>query len=262
MISCLPGHASGLREEAARLNNNEGRDDGRPEHVNLGASAGAVLGRLIHRLIEKYDHLRVTTQASWSAERLAGMLADGRLDFAIVGVCADSPPPVQPGLSWHSLTSDPVFVLLPDSHELASRAEIDLAELSGADWAATPGDGCFTDCFVTACARAGFTPGAMYEADAASCIDLVEAGNAVALCHATRALPGLVTVPITDTPLRWRQLIGWHPDAPGAAFSDEIVSLTASACSDLIDRSPVYSAWLEKNPGFGVQPLPWITHLV
>ncbi|MBC7633957.1 LysR family transcriptional regulator [Aeromicrobium sp.] len=253
---------SGLREEAARLNNNEGREDGRPEHVNLGSSTGAVLGRLIHALRDKYDDLRVTTQASWSSEELARMLADGRVDFAVVGVCADSPPPVQPGLVWHAVTSDPVFVLLPDTHDLASRAEISLAELSGESWVGTPGDSCFTDCFVTACARAGFTPGAIYEADAASCIDLVETGNAVALCHATRKVPGLVSVPITDTPLRWRQLIGWHPEAPGAAFSDEIVRLTSAACSDLIDRSPVYSSWLEENPGFGVQPLPWATHSV
>lgn len=253
---------SGLRDEAARLNDSEARDGGRPAILNLGSSAASVLGRLIHGLVDAYDDMRITTHASWSAEELAAMLADSRLDFAVVGVCADAPPPVQPGLIWHTVTSDPVFVLLPEDHALAGRTEIDLAELSGEDWAATPGDGCFTDCFVAACARAGFTPGAIYEADAASCLDLVESGLAVALCQATRDLPGLVTVPIADAPLRWRQLIGWHPDAAVAGFSDEMVSLTTDVCAGLIDQSPVYSVWLEDNPSFGVQPLPWMTQTV
>lgn len=253
---------SGLREEAARMNSNVGRDPGIPERLSLGSSTGAVLGRLIHHLTSAYADLRVSTHVSWSADDLAGMLADGRVDFAVVGVCGDAPPPPQAGLVWHALASDPVFVLVPESHPFASKPEVDLAELSSAQWAATPGDGCFAECFAAACARAGFAPRNLYETDVASCIDLVESGGAIALCQATRVAPGLVAVPIADAPLRWRHLIGWHPDSSVAMFSDELVRLAADAYRDLIDRSACYSAWLDDNPSFGVQPLPRITPTV
>jgi DNA-binding transcriptional LysR family regulator len=253
---------SGLKEEAALLTSNEGRDDGTPAHVNLGASTSVVLGRLIKSLALKHPDVHVSTHASWSSDELADMVADGRVDFAVVGVCADAAPPAQHGLTWHTVTTDPVFVLLPEHHRLAGRAEIALAELADEDWTAIPVDGCFTGCFAAACARAGFTPRTLYEADAASCIELVASGHAVALCQATRDLPGLATVPIADTPLRWTHVVGWRPDSAVAAFSDEIVRLTTDAYAELIVESPVYSAWLQGRSGFGVQPPPPITPAV
>ena len=219
---------SGLKEEAARLTSNEGRDGAMPSHVTLGSSTSVVLGRLIRSLAVEHPDLHVATHASWSSDGLADMVVDGRVDFAVVGVCADASPPAQHGLSWHTVTSDPVFVLLPEHHPLASRAEVGLPELAGEDWAAIPVDGCFTGCFAAACARAGFTPRTLYEADAASCIDLVASGHAV----------------------------GWHPDAAAAVLADEIVRLTTDAFAGLMVESPVYSAWLQGRTGFGIQPLP------
>ncbi|MGH3457583.1 LysR family transcriptional regulator [Aeromicrobium sp.] len=254
---------TGLRDEAARLSSNAGRDAlGAPEHLRVGSSTSAVLGRLIHHLTAAHADLQVTTHVSWSAQDLAGMLTDGRLDFAVVGVCGDGPPPPRAGLEWHTIAIDPVFILVPEDHPLVSKDVVDLAELSSAQWVATTGDGCFGDCFATACARAGFTPRNVYETDVASCVDLVESGGAIALCQATRVLPGLVTVPITGTPLRWRHLIGWHPESPVAAFSDAFAQSAVDAYRDLIDRSARYSAWLEEHPSFGVQPTPRITPTV
>lgn len=257
----LPAMA-GLREEAALLSSNIGRDSGIPEHLSLGSSSGSILGRLIHHVGTEYADLRISTQVSWSADKLAGMLADGRVDFAVVGVCGDAPPPAQASLVWHTMACDPVFVLMPETHPLAVQPVVNLAELASAHWAVTPGDGCFRSCFAAACARAGFSPRNLYETDVASCVDLVESGSAFALCQATRVVPGLVAVPIVDAPLRWRHLIGWHRDSIVATFSDELVRMAADAYLDLIHKSAPYSAWLEDNPGFGVQPLPRITPTV
>ena len=211
------------------------------------------------------DHIRFghrVVRASWSSDELAETVVDGRVDFAVVGVCADAPPPTQHGLTWRTVTTDPVFVLLPERHALAGRAEVELAELAGEDWAAIPVDGCFTGCFAAACARAGFTPRTLYEADAASCVDLVAAGLAVALCQPTREVAGLVTVPIADAPLRWNHLVGWHPEAASATFADEIVRLTSDAYAGLIVDSPVYSSWLRGRTGFGVVAAAPITSAV
>ncbi|MBD8608617.1 LysR family transcriptional regulator [Aeromicrobium sp. CFBP 8757] len=253
---------SGLKEEAARLASHEGRDPGTPTHLTLGASTSVVLGRLIRSLALEHPDVHVSTRASWSSDELAEGVVDGRVDVAVVGVCADAPPPTRHGLTWRTVTTDPVFVLLPEHHRLAGRDEVALADLADEDWAAIPVDGCFTGCFAAACARAGFTPRTLYEADAASCIDLVASGLAVALCQPTREVPGLVTVPVADAPLRWNHLVGWHADAAVAPFADEIVRLTSDAFAEMIAESPVYSSWLRGRSGFGVLPAAAITPTV
>lgn len=245
---------SGLLEEANRFSDSV-RDRGRSlDRLSLGSSTSALLAPLIQRLASQHPTMAVATTASWSADDVAVMLDDGRIDAAVVGVCAGSGPPGHPDLVWRTFAVDPVFVLLPENHALAGRSEVTLADFSGADWAATPGDGCFRDCFAAACASEGFTPSSLFVTDAASCMELVASGTAVALCHAVRVLPGFATVPITGAPLTWRHMIGWRPDSAAADFGDDLVASIGEAHQDLIDRSAVYSAWLGDRPTFGVQP--------
>lgn len=241
---------SGLLDDASRLSDSE---RGTLEHLTLGSSTSAILAPLIKRLSQQHDGISISTTATWSADELAGSLGDGRLDFAVVGVCDGSPAPGDPGLEWHTFSIDPVFVMLPEDHVLADRTEVTLADLSDADWAATPGDGCFQDCFTQACSREGFTPRSLYLADAASCVELVESGTAVALCQPTRVLPGLVTVPLKDVPLRWIHMIGWRPDSVAAGFAGSVRASVEDAHRDLVARSQVYSTWLEHHAEFGIQ---------
>ena len=186
---------SGLLDEANRLSDESRTQGVQPDHLSLGASTSALLAPMIQRMAERHPETNVSTTASGSADDVTTMLMDSRLDVAVVGVCAGSGPPGAPDLQWRTFAIDPVFVLLPQDHRLADRHEVSLSDLSESDWAATPGDGCFRDCFTAACAREGFTPNSLYVADAASCMDLVASGTAVALCHAVRVLPGFVTVP-------------------------------------------------------------------
>lgn len=178
------------------------------------------------------------------------MMLAGKLDFSIAGVCGDTMPGnPSDGLTWRVVAVEPVFLLLPERHELADRDEVRLAELSSSLWVSAPGDGCFADCFTMACAREGFSPRTMYEMDTSGCIDVVLQGHAVALCQATfRRVHGLVTVPIAGAPLRWRHMLGWHPDGPAAPFAETILKLATLAYLDVVGRNPRYSAWLEKHP--------------
>ncbi|WBQ08162.1 LysR family transcriptional regulator [Kribbella sp. CA-293567] len=245
---------SGLQEEAARFSNGGGRADGVPASLTIGSATGHVLGRLLHHLTSEYPGMRVTTQVSWSADELAAMVADGRVDYTVVGVCGDASPPAQPGLSWRTLGTDPVYVLLAADHPLAGAPAVSLPDLAAEQWGATPGDGCFADCFAAACGRAGFTPNSLYETDVVSCIDLVESGDAVVLCQPMfREMPGVVAVPIEGVPLTWRHLIGWHPDGPAAGLADQVIRLAGLAYLDSIARSPRYSTWLSRHPQYGVQ---------
>jgi DNA-binding transcriptional LysR family regulator len=245
----------GLQDEAARLaGNGDGGGVAGLSQFRLGVTSGPILGGLVHRIAAAHPQAHITTHASFSAGDLAELLLAGRLDFALVGACGDSTPSTEPGLVWHVLGVDAVFLLLSERHPLAQRREVALAELGQAQWVAAPGDGCFSDCFADACARAGFTPRHVYETDIRGCQDLLDSGDAVALCQSTfRPLAGLVTVPITGTPLRWRQLLGWHSAGPALAAAHQVVAYASASYEEAIARNPRYTEWLAENEGFGVQ---------
>ncbi len=249
----LPAMA-GLLEEANRFSDGA-RDPGRRmERLSLGSSTSALLAPLIQQLAARLPSVAVSTTASWSADDVAVMLDDGRIDAAVVGVCAGSGPPGHPDLEWRTFAVDPVFVLLPEGHDLAGRSEVSLADFAESDWAATPGDGCFRACFAAACAREGFTPSSLFVTDAASCMELVASGTAVALCQAVRVLPGFVTVPLVGAPLTWRHVVGWRPDSAAAELGDLLTASVGAAHQDLVGRSAVYSGWLRDHPTYGAQP--------
>jgi DNA-binding transcriptional LysR family regulator len=241
-----------LQDDATRL-----AGTGEPvDRFRIGAVNGPILGGLVHRLAEDHPQAHITTYASWEADELAGMVLAGRLDYAVVGVCGDANPPDEYGLAWRVVGVDPVFVLLPESHELADRDEVALAELSHAQWAAGPGESCFADCFSAACARAGFTPRKIYETDVRGCVDLVEAGAAVALCQASfRPAAGLTAAPIAGAPLRWRHLLGWHPAATSDAHAQQLVGYARASHADVVERNPRYAEWRRRNPSFGTTRL-------
>ncbi|MFG1916676.1 LysR family transcriptional regulator [Micromonospora sp. NPDC048898] len=240
----------GLQDEAARL---AGAGDA-PPCYRFGGVNSPILGRMVHRLAAAQPPAQITTFASWSVDELAQLVAGGRLDFALTGVCGDASPSGGFGLSWQEVAIDPVLVLLPETHSLAAHDEVRLADLRHEQWVAAPGDGCFGDCFAAACARAGFTPRKVYETDIRGCVDLVDAGVGVALCQATfRPVAGLVTRRIAGTPLRWRLLLGWHPDSPAAQGADLVLETAKAAYVDSLAPHPEYLSWLLSNPGFGVR---------
>lgn len=242
----------GLQDEAARL-----AGAGRAiSHYRFGAVNSPILGRLVHRLATDQPHAQISTHPSWYVDELAQLVLAGRLDFILSGVCGDALPSAEYGLTWRPVAVDAVFVLLPESHPLADQDEVHLAALRSEQWVAAPGDGCFGDCFAAACARAGFTPRKVYETDVRSCLDLVDSGAAVALCQATfPPVSGLVTRPLAGAPLRWRLLLGWHPDSPAAQIADWVLGHAIGAYNDSLARNPHYRAWLGRNPTFGAQKL-------
>ncbi|AXK33590.1 LysR family transcriptional regulator [Streptomyces armeniacus] len=243
-----------LQEEALRFNH---RGGGMPR-FRLGGTHGPLLGGLVDRLAAAYPAAPVTTHTSWSEREIAVSVIEGRVDFALVGACGESPPPAPDRMVWREVGVDPVFVMLAAGHPLAGRPQVELRELAGEAWTDVPGDGCFADCFASACARAGFAPTRVYETDTASCVHLVQVGRAVGLCRATfPPTPGLVTVPLAGVPLRWRHVIGWHPQAPAAAAAPAVVRLARGAHAEAAARSSSYVEWLAANPDFhGVSSVP------
>ncbi|MET9161397.1 LysR family transcriptional regulator [Streptomyces parvulus] len=234
-----------LQQEAARF----ARAPRTARHLRLGGTHGPLLGALVDRLAGVAPEARMTTCTSWSERELAGQLSDGRLDFALAGTCGSAAPPGADGLVWREVAVDPVFVMVPGGHPLAGRPEVDLTDLAGEEWACVPGDGCFGDCFTASCARAGFTPRRMYETDTASLVHLVRVGRAVGLCRATfPTTPGIVTRPLTGTPLAWRHLLGWHGVSQLTDLATTVLAQARGAHADVAAGSDSYTEWLSAHP--------------
>ncbi|MEU7568711.1 LysR family transcriptional regulator [Streptomyces fradiae] len=233
---------SDLQRDAVRFARGAAGAEG--PRFRLGGTHGPLLGALVDRLAARHPCAAVTTHTSWSEREIAAAVTEGRLDYALIGTCGSSTPPEGDRLAWREIATDPVFVMLPTGHRLASRDRVDLADLAGAAWADVPGDGCFADCFHAACARAGFSPARVYETDTASCVHLVQVGRAVGLCRATFPdTAGLVTRPLAGDPLVWRHLIGWHPDTPAALTAPSVLAQARAAHTEAAARSRSYAAW-------------------
>ena len=239
----------GLQDEAARLAARGGQALSR---YRFGSTPGALMAHLVHRLSATQPEAQVSSYASYYVDDLATMVLGGKLDFAQVGVCGDSRPSPDHGLVWQTVAVDAVGVLLPEDHPQAKGLEVDLADLAEETWVAGAGDGCFADCFAASCARAGFTPRQVLEVDVRACIDMVELGLAIGLCQPTfRAPAGLTHRPLAGGPLRWRSMLGWHPDSPAARSAPQLMRLAQGAYQDLIARNENYTDWLHSHPDLG-----------
>ncbi|WP_306215460.1 LysR family transcriptional regulator [Actinoplanes sp. RD1] len=245
----------GLQDEAARLAGSG--SDTTMGRYRIGSIGGPVVGGMVQRLSEAQPDAQISTFASYSQDELASLTQAGKLDFIQIGACGHNMNPTpEYGLTWQSIAVDGICILMPEDHPRAQELDVDLADLAEEKWVAGPGEGCFADCFAAACARAGFTPLRIFETDIRGCVDMAESGVALALCqHAFRPPSGLVTRPLRGAPLRWRQLLGWHPDSPAAQVAPRLLEMAGEAYLDASARNPLYLKWRESYPDLGVEQL-------
>src|SRR3954454_4340743 len=245
----------GLQDEAARLAGG-GAHAACMSRYRFGTIGGPVIGGLVHRLSESQPDAQISTHASDWVEQRGHMAVAGKLDFAQVGVCGDAIPSADYGLVWQTIAVDAVCVLMPEDHPQAQGVEIDLADLAEEQWAAGTGDGCLADCFAAACARAGFAPKRVLESDVRGVVDMVESGLAIGICQPTFRPPaGLTHRPLKGAPLRWRQVLGWHPDSPAARIAPRLMTLAIDSYQESVDRNPLYVGWVADYPQLGAHQL-------
>jgi DNA-binding transcriptional LysR family regulator len=240
----------GLQDEAARLAG--AANDETMSRYRIGAIGGPILAGMVRRLSAAQPDAQITTHASYWVDELANMVVAGKLDYAQVGVCGDAMPSADYGLVWQTIAVDAVCVLMPDDHPCTKGADIDLAELAEEQWVGSTGDGCLGDCFAAACARAGFTPRRVLETDVRSGVDMVESGEAVGLCQPTFRPPaGLTHRPLRGAPLRWRLVLGWHPDSPAARSASKVMRMAEEAYQEVVARNSAYVEWMADHPQLG-----------
>lgn len=153
----------------------------------------------LRRLRRRCPSLRVTLR-SVDVDTAVADLAAGQVDLALVDGLARPEGPLrltESGLVLSvNVAEEPLVVVLPDGHPLASRATIDLDMLADAPWIVTPGLGGDS---VTAASGAVTYDGS----DVVTLLSLVAAGHGSALLPASSAsvLEDVRAVPLGAPPL-------------------------------------------------------------
>jgi DNA-binding transcriptional LysR family regulator len=167
------------------------------------ASVGAAwLPRVVDRLTRDHPGVRLDLEL----REIIPDAADDRADIQI----AVAHPEIDPGAGFraHHLLDDPYVAVLPAGHELAARAEIELAELAGERWVDNDfARGWCRRNLLEACTAAGFSPSFHVEAhDYPTAIAMVGARVGITVLPflgAAHLPPGTVAVPVVrPTPVR------------------------------------------------------------
>lgn len=170
----------------------------------------------------------------------------GRPDVALLSGSPEFGRKPLAEITSRQLISEPAFVGLADDHPLAARPELDLAELADEEWIAPrEKSGSFDIPFRSLCEAAGFTPRCRHHGDdVATAAMLVKSGHAVAAFHPTSLLvPGVTLRPLAGNPLRRNLVLEWRNDSVLADVIDDIIAKVLKSYQQLIDDSPLYSAW-------------------
>lgn len=132
------------------------------------------------------------------------LVAAGALDIAVMATW-DDPPPADARVVTTEVTTDPMVLVVPDDHPLASRADepVALAELADSAWVVIQ-TGAARAQFDRATQRAGFDPVVRFETQSYDIAQaLVATGYAVALVSrlALRDDPSLAQVALAEVAL-------------------------------------------------------------
>ncbi|SEM36788.1 LysR family transcriptional regulator [Nonomuraea pusilla] len=222
--------------------------------VRVGSFENPVVVTLVANLARALPESRVTLQTEHFVRVLVDMVANGRLDVALVADYPGHELRPHPSRGLGVVAVEPVFVALPAAHPLARREEVELADLAGEPWVLPPPDGMgWPDHLLEACARAGFTPRGRYQlVEAGVRKELIGAGHAVSACQALHD-PGerVAVLPLRGNPLWMRLLLIWRPSF--APHAPALLESARAAHAAVAARSPSYTAWTALH---GRPPLP------
>ena len=164
--------------------------------VTIGVSpiAGArLLPPLVRATREHYPGIAVQTREG-GLTHLLELLESGEVDLALVLLPTDDPH-----LTYTTLLSEDLVVVLPEGHRLASREAIDVADLREEPLVSLSSEYGLRQQVLEECAKGGFVPDIAFESREVGIIQgLVEAGLGVTILpqHAIRGDLAIVTRPL------------------------------------------------------------------
>ncbi|MET7596914.1 LysR substrate-binding domain-containing protein [Streptomyces sp. NPDC004082] len=205
----LLAHADAIRArwERAELDLRADHDEAAgPLRVSgFPVAVATLLAPAAARLRERHPRLRIGVREAAAPESF-DLLFEGEVDLAVVESTPYNPPRGDARFDQQPLMDDPFDLVVPDTHPLAGRRDIDLAEAAREDWIAPVPDSPCRPHVLSACGAAGFTPDIVHHAlDWNVTAHLVAHGLGVALiprlAHLAPQLP-LTRVSCTGDPHR------------------------------------------------------------
>lgn len=184
----------------------------------LASVALSGLAELIGAFRTRSPHVEIVMQELTLTEQMDA-IKHHRLDVGFLRGPLDDPE-----LASRLIRSEPLMIVLPSDHRLASQRRIALADLAHEPFVCYPRNRgpAYFDMIMRFCHDAGFTPRIVQEGTQLDIVSLCAAGFGVAIVpgtlrHARR--PGAVFRPIVGDP-RTDLLVAWRPDDPSPILRD------------------------------------------
>jgi DNA-binding transcriptional LysR family regulator len=225
------------------------RSEADPRLLRLGSVNTPILAGLVSGLRSRFPGVTITTHGEGSPTPLVDKVAKNLLELAIAGENPGYDLAVRSEITYHTVATEPVFVLLASEHPLAARSEISLTDLADEDFGLPhPDDDRTREYYALACLAAGFEIRVPHEIEGTPLLDLIRAGHAVAFCQATyRTGPGITVRPILGNPLWYRHVLLWHRNGPFKAHAGTIKAIAAAAYDEATKRNTEFQTWLARH---------------
>jgi molybdate transport repressor ModE-like protein len=181
-----------LDDAQAELDGLAGLRGGRLRLVSFPTAGASIMPRAIARFRERHPAIDLSLEVAEPPEA-ALRLRSGESDVALL-IEAPWEKAGGDGLQRTHLLDDPMSVVLPKGHALATRAKVKLSDLAAEPWLLGVHGTCAdTSVFLRACATAGFEPQIAFDSDDYNAIQgFVAAGMGVSF------IPHLAIVTIRD----------------------------------------------------------------
>ena len=208
--------------------------------IRVGAVLDPVIARLAQLVGRSHPGMAVAVVNDESAERLLALLADHRLELALVKDHPNVPLPVPDETAVAVLVDQPLVALVPREHRLAEAEAIELADLRDEPWVLPPATSSPLHGYVRdVCGRHGFAPDVVHLAETAAAAGMVVRSGAIGIAGPLDRQPdGVVGLPLRGEPLRYRLLMVWNPEATLAATVEPLVTAMTAACAEDVADSP------------------------
>lgn len=201
--------------------------EGQEGHLTIGCVGSAtysLLPQLVRTLRDELPGVEVAVRGEMLAPELLSALEERRIDLALL-----RPPVTGTDAVIEPIRSDRLIVALPDSHRLADRTELSVADLATDDLIAHAGHGrsVMNSVISGLWADAGFVPRIRHEvAETSTLVTLVAAGLGVAIVPAPTAALDIAGVRYADLiPHTSVELVAARPALVHSPVVDQVVTV-------------------------------------
>jgi DNA-binding transcriptional LysR family regulator len=226
-----------------------------PAQVRIGVKFGNALVGLIRGLRSVVPSTEIVTESETRIDGLLDLLSSHRLDFAVVHEFVGHELDLDSRLRVRPVGCEPAFVLMAVDHPLAGHDELELSHLRDEKWLMSPLDvDREADCMTRICFEAGFSPVISHYLSDGHAVELIRAGEAIALSTPTNRDSGMVLKPLVGTPMQTRRLLLVDRDNPFAEHLDKLARFTADTLAETLEKQPVYKAWKDAHGALPLGP--------